>query len=130
MLRLRPEKRGARPVVTLLRRKGWSVWIALAAAWLIAVQPLLSAAALAAQPGAVMCGTQAPRDNPSDHSHPPGCCMIGCPMCAPLAAPPIVAGLDARQPIPMAPATAGADAGLILSPERNQRQPRAPPQPA
>jgi hypothetical protein len=134
VLRLRP-KDVARPVVMLLRRIGWSLWVALAAAWLIAAQPLLGAAALAAAPGAalsgaVICGTNAPRENRSDHAHPPGCCLIGCPMCAPLAAPPFIAGLDARQPMPMAPSAVDADDGLILAPERNQRQPRAPPQTA
>jgi len=121
-------KIGARPVVMLLRRIGWSLWVALAVAGLIAAQPLLGAAALAAAPpGAVICGAQAPRGTPSDPAHAPGCCLIGCPMYAPLAAPPDGAGLDARQPSPVAPAAMGADKGLILSPERSQRHPRAPP---
>jgi len=127
MIRL-PSKIGARPVVMLLRRIGWSLWVALAAAGLIAAQPLPGAAASGvAQPGAVICGAQAPRGIPSDHAHAPGCCLIGCPMHAPLAAPPAVAGSDARQPSPLAPAAMGADRSFALSPERSQRQPRAPP---
>jgi hypothetical protein len=108
----------------LLRRIGWSLWVALAAAWLIAAGPLLDAAA---PPTAVVCRAPAPREIPSDHEHAPGCCLIGCPTHAPMAAPPDVAGLEARQPSALAPTTMGADKGFALSPERSQRQPRAPP---
>ncbi len=108
----------------LLRRIGWSLWVALAAAWLIAAGPLLGAAA---PPTAVGCRAPAPREIPSDHEHAPGCCLIGCPTHAPMAAPPDVAGLGARQPSPLAREATNANERLILPPERSQRQPRAPP---
>jgi len=72
---------------------------------------------------------QATGKKPSNHSRSHACCLLGCPMCAPIAAAsPVTANLNAHGPTRVAAPMIGVK-GPVLSPRRNQRQPRAPPQP-
>lgn len=111
-------------------------WVALAAAYLLFVQALLTGASLgaAAAPavdfhGAVIC-TAGHAADPAVPGDPPGdaaaCCVLGCaaagaalpPPAAALSAPPV--GFETR-------AARVRDIGLVRAAERTPRSTRAPP---
>jgi len=80
----------------------WRDWTAIAAAYLLVLQMLFTGMATSVQaaPGTpahfagILCLSAAPDavdlpgDDGSPHAQSPGCCVLGCPMFSPGAAPP------------------------------------------
>ncbi|WP_112664282.1 hypothetical protein [Microvirga flavescens] len=122
------------------RKKGWASWVAVAAAYLIAVQTLLvgltlGSAAAPLQTGdahAVLCLTnpvaQQDGDASSGKTHLPNCCILGCGMFGSALAPPpqFVTFLD----LPIVASAAAIpvrDHQVVAISFRTPGNPRAPP---
>lgn len=121
------------------RGKRTGSWVALAAAYLLFVQALLTGASLGAQAapvavdfhGAVICHPSALDDAapaaPDGHGGAATCCVLGCAAGGAVLPPPGAAALAAparRNPDLVPPR---ADAPLALPGQRTPRHTRAPP---
>jgi len=125
------------------RRQGWRRWVALCAAWLVALQTVATAAAGVAigdaggpaDPfGGVICthagpgAVPLPPDAPAGHPGLPDCCLLGCVFAGAALAPPPPFALAPPAPrravaiVP--PGTAETPARRI---ERTPRITRGPP---
>lgn len=121
-----------------IRRKQWSLPVALAAAWLLLLQSTFGAFALGAAPdptqldafGNVICTRDGATQLPGGQrpAHLPACCTLGCNMVSATYAPPPGVG--------MAPVSLSFEPVAFVAPvarhldftrERSPANPRAPP---
>jgi hypothetical protein len=135
---------GAAGVITS-RRQCWSSWVAIAAAYLLVVQTLVTGIVLGLQAGAIQAGVDghvicssvgapsAPDGSgqPADPSEHQTCCILGCRMLGPIALPLPAYSISVGMPVAaatLARSQPGDRIGADL--ERSPRKTRAPPRAA
>jgi hypothetical protein len=115
-------------------------WIALAAAYMLVLEVILSGLMAGAAAGSVwsavpsICSFGGATTVPdgsgqqSDHAHLPPCCVLGCDMFSPSTAPPVgVASLPAPRPSVRAAIRPFARDRIALRREQTLHSPRGPP---
>ncbi|MGO4704317.1 hypothetical protein AB4072_00870 [Microvirga sp. 2MCAF38] len=125
--------------VTAQRRKGWASWVAVAAAYLLAIQTLLVGLTLGSTAAplqtsdahAVLCLTgpsTSEGDASSNKAHVPNCCVLGCGMFnAAFAPPPQTARLISLQSTMTLVSIPARDQHVVVVSVRTPGNPRAPP---
>jgi hypothetical protein len=128
--------------VLISRRQGWSSCVAIAAAYLLVVQTLVTGIVLGLQAGSIQAGVDghvicnsvgapsAPQGSgqPADPSEHQTCCILGCRMLGPTALPLSASSITLGAPAAaatLAPSQPSDRIGADL--ERSPRKTRAPP---